>query len=373
MPNIFISYRRDDTGGYAGRLADALQTRFGRTHAFMDVEAISAGVNYEDAIHEWLADCQVALVLIGPRWLSLTEADGTRRLDAKDDPVALEVVSALRQPGVAVVPVLVEDATMPSEDELPPELRTLSKLNAYELSNKRWDYDVGQIETFVGRHDRWWWRMVFRTPRAVLRAAPVVAVAVVAAAIAVVALGGGGSSHQSPSQHVDQCERNHGMADANVARPPGTGETEFNENDVTPPSDGDQPTFNQTTYASCTWPPGPGADPDGYRAITATVTNGPGVSDESPNEFATVVESKCKRIKALYSLSSSGDEHLLTPFIARPGDIWEANGGSARPFTRVAEIGSLAQKRLDLPFYPPTGAIVILTGQIELQKLTCLA
>ncbi len=374
VPNIFISYRRDDTGGHAGRLANALQTRFGRSHAFIDVETMSGGVNFEDAIREWLADCQVALILIGPRWLSLTEADGTRRIDADGDTVALEVETALREPGVTVIPVLVEAASMPSTDDLPPKLQPLSKLNAFDLSTKRWDYDVRQIETFARRRDRWWWRLVFRTPRAVLRAAPVVILAVVAAVVAVLATGGGSaSSHQSPAQHVAACERNHGMASASVARPPGTGETQLNQNQISPPINGEQFTFTQMTYASCTWPPGPGADPDGYRAMTATLTNGPGTTDASPNEYVTVIESKCKRVEVLYSLGKSGDEQLFRPFVARPNEIWEANVGNALTFALVARIGSSAQPRLELPFYPPTNSIVALTGAIQLQKLTCLA
>ena len=35
---IFISYRRDDSAGYAGRLYDRLTARFGGDRVFMDVE-----------------------------------------------------------------------------------------------------------------------------------------------------------------------------------------------------------------------------------------------------------------------------------------------------------------------------------------------
>jgi hypothetical protein len=38
VARIFLSYRRDDSGGYAGRLYDRLSQHFGRAHLFMDVD-----------------------------------------------------------------------------------------------------------------------------------------------------------------------------------------------------------------------------------------------------------------------------------------------------------------------------------------------
>ena len=40
MKGIFISYRREDTAGYAGRLYDRLAAHFGPDRVFMDVEGI---------------------------------------------------------------------------------------------------------------------------------------------------------------------------------------------------------------------------------------------------------------------------------------------------------------------------------------------
>ena len=300
IPSIFISYRRDDTAGTAGRLADALSHEFGSSKVFIDIAAVQAGTDFRRRIEQALASCQLALVLIGPRWLTLQTNQGERRIDAKDDVVREEVKGALDRPDVTVIPVLVEGASMPSASELPPEISSLAKFNAYDLNNKRWQYDIEQLTGLARRFDTRWGRMMFRTPRLLLRAAPIAALLIaVGVAVAVASNGGGGRDN---AQHVAACERNHGMASASVARRPGTGETQLSENQTTPPSNGDQLTFTQTTYASCTWPPGPGADPDGYRAITATLTNGPGNTDASPNEWVTVIESKCKRIEVLYSL-----------------------------------------------------------------------
>jgi hypothetical protein len=37
-PKVFISYRRDDTSGHAGRVYDAVAERLGDANVFMDVE-----------------------------------------------------------------------------------------------------------------------------------------------------------------------------------------------------------------------------------------------------------------------------------------------------------------------------------------------
>src|SRR4030095_1528366 len=68
-PQIFISYRRSDSSGYAGRIQDRLQGEFGSDVVFMDVDAIRAGVNFVEAVREAVTRCSVLLVLIGPNWL----------------------------------------------------------------------------------------------------------------------------------------------------------------------------------------------------------------------------------------------------------------------------------------------------------------
>ncbi|MGZ5259352.1 MAG: toll/interleukin-1 receptor domain-containing protein, partial [Burkholderiales bacterium] len=65
MTSIFLSYRRSDTGGYAGRLTDALEKHFGKNSVFQDIEAITPGSNFEKAIDTAVAHCDVLLVLIG--------------------------------------------------------------------------------------------------------------------------------------------------------------------------------------------------------------------------------------------------------------------------------------------------------------------
>src|SRR5947208_1378586 len=66
---IFLSYRRGDVGGYAGRLTDALLPRLGPKSVFQDVTAITPGQDFTAAIDHALDDCDAVLAMIGPGWL----------------------------------------------------------------------------------------------------------------------------------------------------------------------------------------------------------------------------------------------------------------------------------------------------------------
>jgi hypothetical protein len=149
MPAIFLSYRRADTGGYAGRLADALEKRFGKGNVFQDVETIAPGSNFTHAINAAIARCQVLVVLIGDTWLTEQAVDGNPRLNDPQDFVRQEVASGLRA-GTQVIPVLVEGTMMPPENALPPDLKPLARLQAIELSDTRWEYDVERLAKVMG-------------------------------------------------------------------------------------------------------------------------------------------------------------------------------------------------------------------------------
>jgi TIR domain len=141
---IFISYRRDDTAGFAGRLYDRLVSRYGADRLFMDIDTIRPGHDFTEDIAAALSGSAVCLVLIGRRWESITLADGTRRLEDPTDFVRLEVAAAIRE-GLTVIPVLLEGALPPSPASLPEELQALSRRQAIELSSERWNYDVSRL------------------------------------------------------------------------------------------------------------------------------------------------------------------------------------------------------------------------------------
>jgi TIR domain len=182
MPGVFISYRRDDSGGYAGRLFDVLAGRFGPEQTFMDLDDIQGGDDFTAVIGEKVSQCSALLAVIGDRWLTLTGPDGTRRLDAPGDFVRLEIAKALER-GVRVIPVLVSGAVMPRPEDLPEALRPLSVHQAVEVRDAHFHADAGQLiellqKTVPG--------LAARTPRAPRWAIPAAAVLVAVAGIAAV-------------------------------------------------------------------------------------------------------------------------------------------------------------------------------------------
>jgi hypothetical protein len=145
MQGVFISYRRQDSQSAAGRLADHLKEHMRGVPIFRDVETIEPGVDFVEAIGRALESCGVLLAVIGPRWANLADGAGRRRLDDPNDYTRLEIATALARQDVRVIPVLVEGAQMPGGDDLPENLKPLSRRNAIELTDKRWEYDVSQL------------------------------------------------------------------------------------------------------------------------------------------------------------------------------------------------------------------------------------
>ena len=143
-PKVFISYRRSESGGHAGRLYDAMAARFGERNVFMDV-ALQPGVDFVERITAAVSACHVLLVVMGPDWARAAPGAARPRIGDPDDFVRLEVATALRRNDVTVIPVLVEEAEMPEPDELPEDLRALTRRNALELSDLRWRSDVARL------------------------------------------------------------------------------------------------------------------------------------------------------------------------------------------------------------------------------------
>ncbi len=147
---IFVSYRREDSSAWAGRLRDALAVRFGQANIFQDVAAVRPGEDFTDAIGTALSRSDAALAVIGPNWLSAASAHGEPRLADKDDYVRRELVAALAQHKL-VIPVLVRNAAMPSAAELADELKPLALLQAVSLRDETWHQDLeGLIDALGG-------------------------------------------------------------------------------------------------------------------------------------------------------------------------------------------------------------------------------
>lgn len=144
MPDIFLSYRRQDAQSATGRLADRLEQHFGAARVFRDHASIVAGDDFAAAIRRAIRASTVLLVVVGCEWLDARGASGARRLDDPADFVRLEIEAALAD-AVAIVPVLVEGAAMPGAARLPPSLAAFARCQAVELSDLRWHHDVDRL------------------------------------------------------------------------------------------------------------------------------------------------------------------------------------------------------------------------------------
>jgi hypothetical protein len=145
-PRVFICYRREESAAHAGRLYDAMVNRFGESNVFMDVD-LAPGVDFVERITEVVAACQVLIVVMGRTWATVTDEEGDVRIADPEDFVRLEVETGLRRPDVTPIPVLVSGARMPRREDLPPELHAFTRRNALELSEARWRYDVGRLNS----------------------------------------------------------------------------------------------------------------------------------------------------------------------------------------------------------------------------------
>jgi len=132
---IFVSYRRQESRDFAGRLSDRLADRFGEGKVFIDVDAMEPGVDWREEIFRAVAACKVLLAVIGPGWLTTADERGRRRLDDPDDIVRLEIEAALAR-DVRVIPILVEGAVMPGRDDLPESLAGLVHRNALAFRHR---------------------------------------------------------------------------------------------------------------------------------------------------------------------------------------------------------------------------------------------
>lgn len=117
---VFVSYRKADDPGWAGRVRDSLASHFGDEHVFFDVDSIRGGERWEDALDAALAESGTLVLVIGPRWLDCLRE---RQASPDTDYHLHEITTALDR-GINVYPVRVHSAPMPDLDDLPEVLRT---------------------------------------------------------------------------------------------------------------------------------------------------------------------------------------------------------------------------------------------------------
>jgi|HubBroStandDraft_6_1064221.scaffolds.fasta_scaffold32620_5 hypothetical protein len=144
MSGIFVSYRREDSSAYAGRLYDLFVSSFGRDRVFMDLDSIGPGEDFRTVIEQTCSSCRVLLAVIGKSWATARDKTGNIRLESETDFVRLEIASALTN-GLRVIPVLVGRAEMPDVTSLPVDIKSLAFRNAYEISDRRFHRDVQEL------------------------------------------------------------------------------------------------------------------------------------------------------------------------------------------------------------------------------------
>jgi CHASE2 domain-containing sensor protein len=149
---FFISYRRDQGSFIAESVLSALTARFGEGSVFMDTSTINPGQEWPREIQEAILGCSAMLVIVGPYWAeSRDPRSGLRRLDDPEDWVRREVEAGLARPEVAVIPVLVDGASMPLDSDLPGGLRSLRERNAYRLTGANFDQEVNELVDGIRR------------------------------------------------------------------------------------------------------------------------------------------------------------------------------------------------------------------------------
>jgi hypothetical protein len=141
---IFLCYRREDTQGFARGIYQSLAEEYGRERVFRDIDSTPAGVKFATWIESRVGQCDVMIVLIGAAWISAKDQHEQRRLDSPRDWVRQEIEAALRR-DIPIIPVRVQGARMPSEDELPPSIADLTGFQSAEVADSRWDFDVGLL------------------------------------------------------------------------------------------------------------------------------------------------------------------------------------------------------------------------------------
>ena len=141
---VFISYRREDSAGHAGRVQGSAGARLGPNLLFMDVDAIPLGTNFSKVLHEEVAKCGVLLAVIGPNWSDARDEHGNRRLDDPNDFVRVEIAAALQR-NIPVIPILIDGARIPKANQLPDDLKELASRNGMEIRHASFQDDMDRL------------------------------------------------------------------------------------------------------------------------------------------------------------------------------------------------------------------------------------
>ena len=136
---IYLSHRRDDAG-YAARIHDRLTQEFGLGAVFFDRAEILPGADWHAEIERAVLESTAFVAVMGPSWLSPVSG----KQDVGSDWTVAESALALER-GMPIIPVLVGEATMPAETDLPREIAALSRRNALELHDHTFNRGLDRL------------------------------------------------------------------------------------------------------------------------------------------------------------------------------------------------------------------------------------
>lgn len=143
---IFISYRRADSKYVVDRIRDRLIVAFGEQSIFRDIESIPLGKNFSTVLDSETNGCDVMLVIIGPQWANITDAQANKRLFEPGDFTRIEIETGLKREEILVIPVMVMNAVMPTAQDLPESLSNLAYRNAISVRNDPdFDHDMQRL------------------------------------------------------------------------------------------------------------------------------------------------------------------------------------------------------------------------------------
>lgn len=147
---IFINYRVQEQTGYACLLYCNLSCQFGRHAVFLASSSIRPGDDYTTAIAENLRHCSVLLAIIGSRWLDHGDTYSPRLPGAEFDWVHHEIAEAFSV-GLRVIPLLIEDAELPTQSALPDGIRALARCQYIRLRHRSIEADLGTLYVELNR------------------------------------------------------------------------------------------------------------------------------------------------------------------------------------------------------------------------------
>jgi TIR domain len=151
-PAIFLSYRRGETSDVTGRIYDRLVQHFGADSIFKDVDSIPLGVDFRQHLAESVAQCGLLVAVVGRQWTGRQEADKSGGVSDPRDFVRVEVEAAMQR-RIPVIPVLVQGASLPREEELPESLQPFAYYNAVAVrSDPDFHSDVARLIKGIERH-----------------------------------------------------------------------------------------------------------------------------------------------------------------------------------------------------------------------------